>query len=55
MKNTWIVNMTCIVTKEVICEGCTEEDARNNPFDYAVTEEETNQISLEVNSVEPNE
>ena len=54
-RGTWIVNMTCLVTKEVICEDCTEDEARESPFDFAVEEKEIETVSWEVNNVEPNE
>ncbi len=47
--------MTCTVTKEVICEGCTEEEARNSPFDHATDETETGMNDWTVDKVAPNE
>ena len=55
VRGTWIVNMTCLVTKEVICEDCTEDEARESPFDFVVEEKEIETVSWEVNNVEPNE
>ena len=54
-KGSWIVRMKCEVTKEVICEDCTEEQARANPFEYSSQETELDQIDYDVRSVEPNE
>jgi hypothetical protein len=51
-RNRWIVTMKCTVTKSVACENCTEEEARNNPFDFAVNEQEVNQHDWEVKRVE---
>jgi hypothetical protein len=53
-KGSWIVTMRCTVTKEVVCENCTEEEARDNPFEHAVSEEEMGQEDWEVTHVEPN-
>lgn len=51
----WIVKMRCSVEKEVVLANCTEEEARTNPWDYAVEERELGQNDWEVTSVEPNE
>jgi hypothetical protein len=55
MNGNWVVNMTCTVVKEVICENCTEEEARLNPFDFAVDERELYQSGWDVNEVYPND
>jgi hypothetical protein len=46
-----IVTMRCTVTKEVVCENCTEEEARNAPWDHAVDERELGQEDWEVRSI----
>lgn len=51
---SWIVTMKCEVTKEVIVEDCTEREARENPFDHAVEENEIEQYDWRVLRVEPN-
>ncbi len=48
------MRVKCQVEKEVICDDCTEEDAKNNPFGYAINELEVNQTDWEVRSVEEN-
>ena len=48
----WTVMMRCEIEKAVTCENCTEEQARFNPFDHAVDEQETQQHSWKVLSVE---
>ncbi len=53
-KGSWIVRMQCVVTKDVYCENCTEEQARSNPFDYASDEREVDQIDWEIRSVQEN-
>lgn len=50
-KASWEVAMTCTVMKIVICENCTEQQARESPFEHAVDELETGQIDWEVDSV----
>jgi hypothetical protein len=45
------LRMRCVVLKLVTCEGCTEEEARTNPWDFATDEIETDQIDWEVESV----
>lgn len=54
MAKSWIVKMTCTVTKQVICDGCTQEEAEENPFDFASDEVELEQIDWEVLDVRPN-
>jgi len=46
--------MKCEVTKDVYCENCTEEEARNNPFEHSTEEVEVDQCDYEVRSVEEN-
>ena len=53
-KKSWIVQMECIVTKDVVIEDCTEEEAYSNPWDYAVDETETNQVDWKVIDVTEN-
>ena len=53
-KKSWIVTAKCVIKKSIICEGCTEEEAQANPFEYAIDETEIEQIDWEVESVEPN-
>ena len=31
-KSSWVVRMRCVVTKEVVCDDCTEEEAKKNPW-----------------------
>ena len=47
--------MTCTVTKEVFCDDCTEEEARNMPWDHATSEHEIDQGDYEVTKVYPND
>lgn len=49
------VTLTCKVTKVVTCEGCTEEQARAEPFKYAVDEREIGMADWDVDSVEKSE
>lgn len=52
---SWIVRMKCEVTKEVTCDNCTEEEARNDPWEHATDEHEIDQVDWEVESVKSNE
>lgn len=51
-KGNWIVTMRCVVTKSVYLEGCTEEEASNNPWEFAVDEHEVEQIDWDVMRIE---
>lgn len=53
-KGSWIVRMRATVTKEVVCDGCTEEEATNNPWDYASDEREVECVDYDVTDVRPN-
>ncbi len=53
-KKSWIVMMQCVVEKEVICDNCTKEEAKEQPWDFAVDEREVDQVDWKVTSVEPN-
>ncbi len=52
IKRQWIVRVDCKITKNVVCEDCTEEEARTNPFDFAIEETEVSQEDWTVKSVE---
>jgi hypothetical protein len=54
-KQSWIVTMRCTVTKQVVCENCTEEQARNDPWDFASDETEIGQDDWDVTEVKPND
>lgn len=34
-----VLRVRCVVVKEVVCEGCTVEQARADPWEYAVGDE----------------
>jgi len=51
---SWIVKVECVVEKEVICDHCTEQQAYENPFRFAVDEREICQVDWNVKSVEEN-
>lgn len=51
---SWIVTMRCTVTKEVVVDNCTREQAEEQPWDFAIDENETGQIDWDVENVEPN-
>lgn len=51
VKGQWLVRVRCVVVKGVVCEDCTKEEARTNPWDHAVCEEEIEQIDWDVTEV----
>lgn len=53
-RGSWLVTLRATVTKTVVCEDCTEEQAREQPYEHAVDETEQDQADYEVLSVEPN-
>jgi hypothetical protein len=52
---SWILTVKCTVTKSVVVEGCTEEQAQNDPWQYATNEHEVEMSDWEVTRTEPNE
>lgn len=52
---SWIVTMTCTVVKEVVCDDCTEAQARDDPFEHAVDETEMYQEEYHVTRVKSND
>lgn len=48
----YVVTMRCTVIKQICCENCTEEQARREPFEHAIDEEEVDQIDWLVTDVE---
>lgn len=54
-KGSWVVKVSCEVIKEVICEGCTEEEAEKEPFKYSVDERELGTTDWKVIKVDPND
>ena len=53
-KSSWIVRLRCVVTKEVVCDDCTEDQANRNPWEFAGDEREIEQVDWDVLSVEEN-
>lgn len=51
---SWVVKVECTVIKELVCEGCSEEQARNDPFHYSIEERELETPDWDVKSTEPN-
>ena len=47
------IEMECIVLKTIIVECESKEIARDNPWDHAIDEIETNQVDWEILSVSP--
>lgn len=53
-KRSWVVQVRCLVLKELVCENCTKEDAESLPFDFAEDEREIDRLDFDVVSVEEN-
>ena len=55
-KGSWVVRVQETVVREMVCDNCTEEEAREHPFDHAVGDvTEVDSSDWDVISVEPNE
>lgn len=57
MKNnkSWVIKVRCVVTKDVVCDGCSREQALAHPFRYAVDEQETELEDWTVLQISENE
>lgn len=53
-KSSWIVTVEAKVMKELICEDCTEEQARSDPYLYSIDEREVDVEDWEVKDVQEN-
>lgn len=52
-KGSWIVRIRQTVKKDLVCNNCTEEEARNDPFQYSdQNEQEIDSEDWEVLRVE---
>lgn len=51
---SFLVTLKCRVTKLVVCEDCTEDEARNDPFEHATEDRELYLHDYEVTNVEEN-
>lgn len=51
MSKQWIVRARCVIVKQIVCEGCTEEEARADPWAHAIDETELEQIDWDVTEV----
>ena len=52
MNGQWLVKMSCVVTKLVTCENCTEEQATQKPWNFCTDEQEIDMQDWTVLSVE---
>ena len=52
MKHKFIVTVECLVKKELHVSGCTEEQARNEPWDHCKNEREIHMMDWRVERVE---
>ena len=50
-KGRWLVRLRCVVIKKVTCEDCTEQQAKEYTWEFAVNETELEQVDSEVQSV----
>jgi len=54
-KSSWIVQMRCTVIRVIVCEDCTEEQARDDPFGHSTDEgDDLELVDWEVNAVDEN-
>ena len=53
-KQSWVVEVECVVRKEIITDECTEDDAFSAPFDHAIDEYEKDTVDYTVKDVSPN-
>lgn len=56
-KGSWIVRMRRTITSEIVCDNCTEEQARSSPYTFADAHQDETEIDchdFDVLSVEPN-
>jgi hypothetical protein len=51
----FVVRVKYTAYKDVIVDGCTEEQAQQSPFDHAVDELPGDTVDFEVISVHPND
>ena len=51
----YLVRMSCVVTKLVTCENCTEEQATQQPWNFCTDEQEIDMQDWTVLSVERDE
>lgn len=54
-KGSWIVTIEATTKKEIVVDNCTEEQAENNPWAFAIDERHLETVDWEVLDVEPNE
>lgn len=56
-KGEWIVTMRCRVTVEIYCHGCTEDEARDDPYSHCgvYSESVIDSVDVAVIDVVPNE
>lgn len=52
-KGSFIVRVKRTITVDIECENCTEQEARDNPHNYAVNEEEHYVDDEQIVSVHP--
>lgn len=53
-KGSWIVRVKVVSIRELVCDDCTEEQARDNPYDHAVSDDEVHQEDWQIQDIKPN-
>lgn len=54
-KGSWIVRMKCVVYKDVFVGDCTEDQAREDPWEHATEENEVETVDWDVMDVRHND
>ncbi len=54
-KRSWLVQVECTVTKEIVTAACTREEAQATPFDHTEDERELEMLDWEVLDVSPHD
>ena len=54
-KGSWIVRVEVTGDRELVCDNCTEEQARDDPYNHVVSEKDYGVTDYRVISVNPND
>jgi hypothetical protein len=50
---SWVVTVRRTCTSELICEGCTEDEAQSDPYAFCIDERDLETTNWDVTHVEP--
>lgn len=53
-KKEWVLKVRCVVEKEVVLSACTETEARQSPWGFAISERELSIPDWDVLTLEEN-